>query len=167
MVNILDDVETPGKMRKVGPSLRHVASKVDFDFLYSWIRKPSDFRPSTKMPQFFGLWNHLGGKGWMSPQQFEPMEIRGAVEYLLAKSQPFEYASSPTERSKAPPSAASSPSRRAAWRAIEHNDFPQGKMTQGPDLSRIGAKLARTGNPNGRSGSTPGSAIPASITPAR
>ena len=36
----------PGKLRKVGPSLRHVASKVDFDFLYSWIRKPSDFRPT-------------------------------------------------------------------------------------------------------------------------
>ncbi len=48
-------MDTPGQLRRVGPSLRYVASKDDFDFLYSWVRKPSDFRPTTKMPQFFGL----------------------------------------------------------------------------------------------------------------
>ncbi len=53
------DDETPGQYRKVGPSLRHVASKVDLKFLYNWIREPNDFRPTTKMPQFFGLWDHL------------------------------------------------------------------------------------------------------------
>ncbi len=63
LVNLLDDVETPGQMRKVGPSLRHVASKLDPSFLYSWVRKPTDFRPSTKMPQFFGQWDHLDGVG--------------------------------------------------------------------------------------------------------
>ena len=91
LVTVLDDVETPGKLRKVGPSLRHVASKNDFAFLYSWVRQPNDFRPSTKMPQFFGLWSHLDGKGLKDAQRYEPLEIRGAVEYLLAKSQPFEY----------------------------------------------------------------------------
>ncbi len=30
-------------------------------FLFDWIRQPSNFRPSTQMPQFFGLWDHLAG----------------------------------------------------------------------------------------------------------
>ena len=55
----LKDVETPGRYRKVGPSLRHLDSKVDFAWLYAWIRKPADFRPSTRMPQFFGHFQHL------------------------------------------------------------------------------------------------------------
>ena len=46
---LLKDPETPGTLPKVGPSLRHVASKVGFDWLYSWLRNPQDFRPSTKM----------------------------------------------------------------------------------------------------------------------
>ncbi|MEM9659792.1 MAG: PDZ domain-containing protein, partial [Planctomycetota bacterium] len=46
---LLKGVDAPGKYRKVGPSLRRIESKVDFDWLYAWIRKPSDFRPSTKM----------------------------------------------------------------------------------------------------------------------
>ena len=31
--SLLDADETPGQLRKVGPSLRHVASKVDYEFL--------------------------------------------------------------------------------------------------------------------------------------
>ncbi len=59
MEALLKDVETPGVFRKVGPSLRYVASKDSYEFLYSWIRNPRDFRPTTKMPRFFGLWDHL------------------------------------------------------------------------------------------------------------
>ncbi|HET6878623.1 MAG TPA: PDZ domain-containing protein, partial [Pirellulales bacterium] len=51
------DEETPGQYRKVGPSLRYVGHKVDLAFLYDWIRNPTDFRPTTKMPRFFGLWD--------------------------------------------------------------------------------------------------------------
>ena len=53
LADALKDVDTPGRFRKVGPSLRHLDSKVDFDWLYSWIRQPADFRPTTRMPQFF------------------------------------------------------------------------------------------------------------------
>ena len=93
LVNLLDDVETPGKLRKVGPSLRHVASKVDFDFLYSWIRKPSDFRPTTKMPQFFGQYDHLDGKGLEESRAVRAdRNSRHQPSTCSAKSQPFEYA---------------------------------------------------------------------------
>ncbi|MEX0977628.1 MAG: PDZ domain-containing protein, partial [Pirellulales bacterium] len=33
LVSVLADVETPGQLRRVGPSLRHVGSKLDFEFL--------------------------------------------------------------------------------------------------------------------------------------
>ena len=54
-----EDNELPGRQRRVGPSLRYLASKVEFDFLFDWIREPKHFRPTTKMPQFFGLWDHF------------------------------------------------------------------------------------------------------------
>lgn len=149
MVNLLDDVETPGKLRKVGPSLRHVKSKVDFDFLYSWIRKPSDFRPSTKMPQFFGQYSHLDGKGLEESKRYEPLEIRGISTYLLGVSQPFEYIE--PAKGTAEPSADSGKLafQTRCLACHQHDDFPQGKMEQGPNLSRIGAKLDRKNNPNG------------------
>jgi mono/diheme cytochrome c family protein len=53
------DDETPGTYRKVGPSLRFVKSKLDTNFLANWIRDPLDFRPTTRMPKFFGLDGHL------------------------------------------------------------------------------------------------------------
>lgn len=53
------DVDSPGKMRKTGPSLRFVGHKADAAFLFDWIRQPANFRPDTRMPQFFGLWDHL------------------------------------------------------------------------------------------------------------
>src|SRR6185436_5346236 len=59
LADALKDVDVPGPFRKVGPSLRHLNSKVDFNWVFSWIRKPSDFRPTTRMPQFFLNHEHL------------------------------------------------------------------------------------------------------------
>ena len=148
-MSVLEDVETPGKLRKVGPSLRHVASKVNFEFLYSWIRKPSDFRPSTKMPQFFGLWSALGPESVEVSERYEPIEIRGITEYLLGESQPFEY--------DEPAEGTAEPSAERGKFAFEvrclachkHDAFPKATMTQGPDLSNLGSKLGGEANPNG------------------
>ena len=73
LVSLLKDPETPGTLPKVGPSLRHAASKLSFDWTYAWLRNPQDFRPSTKMPRFFGLWDHLEGKGLEESQRYEPL----------------------------------------------------------------------------------------------
>ncbi len=62
LADMLKDVETPGKFRKVGPSLRHVGHKLTADFLVDWVREPKNFRPTTRMPQFFEVWSHLGGE---------------------------------------------------------------------------------------------------------
>lgn len=163
------DDETPGQYRKVGPSLRYLASKADLAFLYDWIRNPTNFRPSTKMPRFFGLWDHLvpeevlddrgnpvtedghpvtvESKGRKDAERFEPIEIRAIAEYLLDRSQPFEY----VEPSQGITQEASAErgkelfQTRGCLACHQHKEFPNAKQTQGPDLSRIGGKLKLNG----------------------
>jgi cytochrome c551/c552 len=144
MAALLKDPETAGTLPKVGPSLRHVASKVGFDWLYSWLRNPQDFRPSTKMPRFFGLWDHLEGKGLEESQRYEPLEIRSMVHYLTASSSPFDYvkpyegitAAADIERGRKVVQI------RGCLACHQHADFPEAVSTHGPNLSRIGAKAA-------------------------
>ena len=146
---LLKDPETPGTLPKVGPSLRHVASKVGFDWLYAWLRNPQDFRPSTKMPRFFGLWEHLEGKGLEESMRYEPLEIRSMISYLQRSSQPFDYvkpyagitALPDIERGKKVFQV------RGCLACHQHADFPEVTSTHGPNLSRIGAKVAS--NPRG------------------
>ena len=141
---LLKDPETAGTLPKVGPSLRHVASKVGFDWLYAWLRNPQDFRPSTKMPRFFGLWEHLEGKGLEESKRYEPIEIRSMINYLLGASAPFEYvqpydgitAKPDIERGKKVVQV------RGCLACHQHADFPDAKSVHGPNLSRIGAKVA-------------------------
>lgn len=42
-----------GEARKIGPYLRRVAAKVDPSWLVQWVTDPHEFRPQTRMPQFF------------------------------------------------------------------------------------------------------------------
>lgn len=141
----LKDVEVPGTYRKVGPSLRFLKSKVDYDWLYSWVRLPKDFRPSTKMPQFFGLWDHLESdpEELAQTQEYEAVEIRALTEFLLYNSSEFEYLTPPagvTETASA---------ERGQWlfesrgclACHSHEKFPGIAESQGPDLSRVNAKF--------------------------
>ncbi len=147
------DYETPGTYRKVGPSLRHLASKADFAFVYQWIKEPKSFRPTTKMPQFFGLWDHLTlaveeegaieAGGLDDAERFEPVEIHATTHYLLSSSQPFEYLA-PPEGVTEPASAERGKQAfqlRGCLACHQHSDFPEAQATQGPDLSRLGSKL--------------------------
>ena len=148
LATLLKEPETPGTLSKVGPSLRYVASKVGFDWLYAWLRNPQDFRPSTKMPRFFGLWDHLSGKGLEESQRYEPIEIRSMIHYLLGSSQPFQYVK-PYDQLRDGITAAPDIQRgkkvvqvRGCLACHQHADFPEAVNTHGPNLSRIGAKMA-------------------------
>jgi len=144
LASLLKDPETPGTLPKVGPSLRHVASKVGFDWAYSWLRNPQDFRPSTKMPRFFGLWEHLEGKGLEESMRYEPLEIRSMVAYLAGASQPFDYVA-PYDGITAVPDIERGKKvvqLRGCLACHQHADFPDATSTHGPNLSRIGAKAA-------------------------
>jgi len=141
---MLKDQETPGSFPKVGPSLRHAAAKLGFDWVYAWLRNPQEFRPSTKMPRFFGLWEHLEGKGLEESRRYEPIEIRSMIHYLAAESEPFEYIA-PAGGITAAPDAARGKKvfqLRGCLACHKHDEFPEAQSTHGPDLSRIGAKVA-------------------------
>ncbi len=141
----LKDVEVPGTYRKVGPSLRHLKSKVDFNWVYSWIKLPSNFRPTTRMPQFFGLWEHLeeDPEELAKTKRFEAVEIHAMSEYLLANSSDFSYLTPPAEVTE------SASAERGKWlfesrgclACHSHEAFKGIAADQGPDLSRVGAKL--------------------------
>lgn len=155
------DYDTPGAQRKPGPSLRHLSSKSDYNFVYNWVKEPKNFRPSSRMPQFFGLWDHLlpepeldaaghptgetqDSPGLTDAKRFEPVELHAVTHYLLTASQAFEYLNPP-----AGVTAAASTERgkkvfeqRGCLACHSHKDFPDGKADQGPDLSQIGSKLA-------------------------
>jgi cbb3-type cytochrome oxidase cytochrome c subunit len=152
LADMFKDIESPGTMRKVGPSLRYVASKVNGEFLFDWINNPTHFRPSTKMPRFFGLFGHLEGEGRAAAEKFEPIEVRTATDYLLNKSQEFEYADAPGEVTEQPSGERGKTlfEVRGCLACHKHQDFPVGQATQGPDLSRIGAKLAQSKDDGGR-----------------
>jgi len=143
------DTPAPGTMRKVGPSLRGLAGKLDAGFASAFVARPAGFRPETRMPQFFGMHEHLEGKGLDEARRFEPVEIRATIAYLLAASRPVPPLDAPPGVT-APPSAERGRAlfeTQGCLACHKHADFPAGQATRGPDLSRIGAKL---GTPAGR-----------------
>lgn len=165
---LFKDEETPGNLRKSGPSLRFLASKADVAFVADWIREPKRFRAGTRMPQFFNLWSHLEGASRDTAQKFEAVEIAGMVAYLNDRSQPFEYLEPPAV---AEPAADGDEARQAArvergkvafeergcLACHTHAEFPDvakyrraTEIVQGPDLTGLGSKFAPERNPVGR-----------------
>jgi cbb3-type cytochrome oxidase cytochrome c subunit len=134
---------SPGTMRKVGPSLRNLAGRLDRAFLLDWNRQPSRFRPETRMPQFFAQYEHLEGQSLADTKRLEAVEVHAVTDYLLAASQPIAGASEP-EGVMGPPSIERGKrlfELRGCLACHKHKDFPEGQATQGPDLSNLGAKL--------------------------
>lgn len=132
-----DPLQVAGTMRKVGPALRHLASKADAGWVENWTEEPKRFRPSTRMPQFFKLTNqrdHLAEK-------FNPLELAGMSTYLLEKSQTLELLA---------PAAGYQPNAERGRQFFEnkgclachsHQDITGITADFGPDLSRIHAKI--------------------------
>jgi mono/diheme cytochrome c family protein len=153
VIPALEDVETPGQLRKVGPSLRHLKHKVGETWLYDWLRDPTHFRASTRMPRFFGLWDHLDHDERATAERYEPIEILGIVRYLLHASQNLELLQ-PGDDAFAEDSDAQAErgkvlfETRGCLACHMHHDFPYATATQGPDLSNVGDKLSVADNPD-------------------
>ena len=77
-----DPKKHPGRFRKVGPSLRHIAAKTGGDFIAHWTKDPSAFRPSTKMPRFFGNSNQQSDEA----KAYESVELAGLATLLTGIS---------------------------------------------------------------------------------
>ena len=157
MAKVMDDVDAPGMLNKVGPSLRYVGTKLGKEFLYDWIRDPKNFRESTKMPRFFGHWDHLQSDpaALDLAKRYEPIEILGITEYLLSTSQTMEtipVASADEdwtnedmiERGKL------AFETRGCLNCHQHADFPSAVSKQGPNLSGIGDKFALDDTPDAK-----------------
>lgn len=125
---------------KVAPSLRHIGGKYSRKYLTARLRKPSDVLSGTRMPQLFGLVEHLSGDVLSRTQALEEAEIQAIVDSLLASGEEI-----------APPRTISDATASAerGKRLFEiqgclachrHRHFPKGEATQGPDLSAAGEK---------------------------
>ncbi len=134
-----DPTAVAGKMRKVGPSLRHIGQKSSKEFVAAWIKDPQAFRPTTKMPKFFGNSNqsdHLA-------EMLQPVELLATAAYLEQKSQPLELLK-PKDGYVANAERGKQLFSRRGCMACHSYDDPELKGVNadfGPDLSRIHEKI--------------------------
>ncbi len=159
LIPLLKQGDTPGELRKAGPALRFAAKKLDKAFLFDWITNPLQFRPSTRMPRFFGMHKHIqnDASSMHRANDFEPLEAAALATYLLERSQQFDYIAPP--EGAAPADVARGQvafETRGCLACHTHDAFPEvakyrdpAAIVQGPDLSRIGSKFDPERNPAG------------------
>ncbi len=132
-----DPTAVAGTMRKVGPGLRHLASKTNKAWTENWVEEPKRFRPETRMPQFFNLTNQKDAHAKL----LQPVEIAGIVAYLFDKSEKLKvehWGSGYT------PDAARGKrlfSERGCMACHSHDDFPGIKADFGPNLTNAHQKI--------------------------
>lgn len=134
-----DPNQVAGRERKVGPSLRHIAQKVEKDFLSFWTELPQRFRPDTRMPQFF----HLDNQQDRLAELLQPVELAGIAAYLTAKSEPLTLL---RPRDGYVPDAARGKvlfSQRGCLACHSHDDpeFTGIRQTFAPNLSKVHEKI--------------------------
>lgn len=134
-----DPNQVAGRMRKVGPSLRHIASKTTPEFVAYWTEMPSRFRPDTRMPQFF----HLDNQEDALAELLQPVELAGIAAYLMDRSQPLE-TMQPVEGYQ--PDAERGKmlfSRRGCLACHSHDDpdFAGTRADFGPNLTKVHEKI--------------------------
>jgi mono/diheme cytochrome c family protein len=83
---LADKDNPPGTMRKVGPSLYRISEKTNQEWARKWIAAPRDFRPTTKMPHFYGLSNNSREVLPLDQKDFPDAEIHAIASYLFRES---------------------------------------------------------------------------------
>ncbi|RMG40426.1 MAG: hypothetical protein D6725_03390 [Planctomycetota bacterium] len=134
-----DPGQRPGKMRKVGPSLRHIAQKTSEAFIVHWTRNPAGFRPSTRMPRFFDLTNQQD----QLAQRLMPVEVAAIARYLIDHSESVELLAPRKGYQPDPQRGAQLFAHRGCLACHSYDSNVAKGITAdfGPDLSRIHEKL--------------------------
>ena len=140
-----DPNQHPGRYRKVGPSLRHVAAKADADWIAQWIQRPSRFRPTTKMPQFFGLTNQQDEQS----RKYEAVELAGIAHLLTSLSEDVELLRPAENYQPDAERGAAFFAQKGCLGCHDHSAVEGPKEDFGPNISDIHRKVKRnTDNPN-------------------
>jgi cbb3-type cytochrome oxidase cytochrome c subunit len=132
-----DPNQIAGKMRKVGPSLRHIASKVGRGWMEDWVSDPTNFRPTTRMPRFF----HLSNQQDELAQEYQPVEIAAVTQFLLKNSEEFDYLEPQEGYTPDPERGKKLFSQKGCLACHSHGDFPGTTADFGPELGKVHAKL--------------------------
>lgn len=132
-----DPTQVAGTMRKVGPSLRHIAAKTTRGFVETWTEEPKKFRPTTRMPQFYKLSNQQDHEA----ERFTPIELAGISQFLFSKSQPIELDSPADGYVPDAQRGKTLFSQKGCLACHTHSEFPKAKSDFGPNLDRVHAKL--------------------------
>lgn len=125
-------------VRKAGPSLKRITSKVNKDWLYKWIENPKAFRPSTAMPEFFALSNSNDSESVRKNHA----RIASIVAYLENQAEPYT-----------PPAISADGGDVKKGKQLfaevgclgchSMDDYPAVKQPLfGPDLSDVGSKVS-------------------------
>jgi len=138
-----DPTQVAGKMRKVGPSFRHIASKTTSSFIQYWTEIPSRYRPSTKMPQFFALAEHLSQNDAERTKGLEAVELAGIAAVLLENSEPMDLLAPKAGYVADPERGKQLFSERGCLACHQHGAVPGSKADFGPNISDIHQKVKR------------------------
>ena len=79
------------ELRKVGPNLTKISSKVSKEWTYKWVKNPKHFQSKTRMPRFFNLLNNSTPEDMSS----NDVQARAIVDYIFANSQLDSYSRIP------------------------------------------------------------------------
>ncbi|HUE15023.1 MAG TPA: c-type cytochrome [Planctomycetaceae bacterium] len=150
-----DPMQVAGTLRKVGPSLRHIKTKLTGQFVSYWVEDPQRFRPTTRMPRFFHTLRDKDTKKsdpheWPddlaesvdeTAKEFQPVELIGIAHYLLAQSEPLDLLQ-PAKGYRADAKRGKDLfSKRGCLACHSHGAFPDSHATFGPDLTQVHAKV--------------------------
>lgn len=95
------ETEQPGTLRRPGPSLRHVASKLHPERIRRWVGNPAELQPESRMPRPFGNLDHVPESLRDAWTAREAIEILAAAQFLLDESQPLELQTPPAQDDQA------------------------------------------------------------------
>jgi len=132
-----DPTAKAGTFRKVGPGLRHYAAKTSRGWTEQWVRNPRDFRPETRMPQFFDQPNQMDGQA----HALQPVEIAGVVEYLFAKSEQMKLDHWAADYTPNAERGKLLFAQRGCVNCHAHEEMEGIKPDFGPDLTTVHKKL--------------------------
>ncbi len=128
------------KLRKTGPDLSHVASKVSLDWAHAWVSDPRAFRPTTWMPKFFGLANTSSE----ADQARNTVEIEALLAYVWNRSTPMQVDAPPPGGDAARGRQIIDERGCLGCHRIGENATQRGAYGRdfGPALDRVGDKLS-------------------------